>query len=214
MKTRLITLAALAALALPGVVFAGFEEDLASIQTDWAEANYEIQDKKAALAAFESLAQRAHSFAQANPDRAEPLVWEGIVLSSWAGKKGGLGALKLCKEARASLEAAEALDPAVLQGSVYTSLGTLYYRVPGWPVGFGDDDKAETYLRKALDLNPEGIDPNYFYGDFLAEQGEYDKARVYLEKAMAAPARPGRETADAGRREEIRQRLAEVATHS
>ena len=214
MKTRLITLAALAALALPGGAFAGFDDDLASIQADWAEANYRIQDDKAALAAFEALAQRAHSFAQANPDKAEPLVWEGIVLSSWAGKKGGLGALRLCKEARASLEAAEALNPAVLQGSVYTSLGTLYYRVPRWPIGFGDDDKAETYLRKALDLNPEGIDPNYFYGDFLAQQGKYDQARAYLEKAMAAPPRPGRETADAGRREEIRRRLAEVARHS
>lgn len=214
MKTPLITLAALAVLALPGAAFAGFDDDLASIQADWAEANYHIQDDKAALSAFEALARRAHAFAEANPDKAEPLVWEGIVLSSWAGKQGGLGALKLCKQARARLEAAEALDPAVLAGSVYTSLGTLYYRVPGWPVGFGDDDKAETYLRKALELNPEGIDPNYFYGDFLAEQGKYDEARVYLEKAMAAPPRPGRETADAGRREEVRQRLADVARHT
>ncbi|MFZ9061819.1 MAG: tetratricopeptide repeat protein, partial [Steroidobacteraceae bacterium] len=126
-----------------------------------------------------------------------------IVLSSWAGKKGGLGALKLCKEARASLEAAEALDPAVLQGSVYTSLGTLYYRVPGWPVGFGDDDKAETYLRKALDLNPEGIDPNYFYAEFLYEEGEYRDALAHLDRAASATPRPGRELADRGRQAEI-----------
>ena len=192
MKTPLLTIAALAALALPSLAQAGFQEDLASIQSDWAAANYEIQDKKEALAVFEALAGRAHALAEAYPEKAEPLVWEGIVLSSWAGKKGGLGALKLCKQARQSLEAAESLDPEVLEGSVYTSLGTLYYRVPGWPVGFGDDEKAETYLRKALALNPEGIDPNYFYGDFLAGQGKYDEARAYLEKAMAAPDRPGR----------------------
>ena len=36
------------------------------------------------------------------------------------------------------------------RGSAYTSLGTLYFKVPGWPVGFGDEEKAEELLRKAL----------------------------------------------------------------
>jgi tetratricopeptide (TPR) repeat protein len=214
MKTITLALAAFAALAVPGLALADFAEDLSAIQSDWAVANYQIEDKKEAVAAFENLAERAHAFSEAYPDRAEPLVWEGIVLSSWAGKKGGLGALKLCKQARERLEAAETIDAAALQGSVYTSLGTLYYRVPGWPVGFGDDEKAEAYLRKALELNPDGIDPNYFFGDFLAEQGKYAEARAYLEKAMAAPDRPGREAADAGRREEIRTLLDEVSRKS
>ena len=214
MKTFTTALVAIAALALPGLALADFAEDLSAIQSDWAAANYRIGDKKAAVAAFETLAERAHAFSETYPDRAEPLVWEGIVLSSWAGKKGGLGALKLCKQARERLEAAEAIDATALQGSVYTSLGTLYYRVPGWPVGFGDDDKAETYLRKALELNPDGIDPNYFFGDFLAEQGKYAEAKAYLEKAMAAPDRPGREAADAGRRDEIRTLLEQVAGRS
>ncbi len=214
MKTFTTALAAIAALALPGLALADFAQDLSAIQSDWAVANYRIEDKKAAVEAFETLAERAHAFSEAYPDRAEPLVWEGIVLSSWAGKKGGLGALKLCKQARERLEAAEAIDATALQGSVYTSLGTLYYRVPGWPVGFGDDDKAETYLRKALELNPDGIDPNYFFGDFLADQGKYAEAKAYLEKAMAAPDRPGREAADAGRRDEIRTLLEQVAGRS
>ena len=213
-RRSLASLALAALLALPGLALADFDEDLAAIQSDWAVANYDIPDKKAAAAAFESLADRAHALSEAHPDKAEALVWEGIVLSSWAGKEGGLGALKLCKQARARLEAAEAIDPSVLQGSVYTSLGTLYYRVPGWPVGFGNDDKAEAYLKKALDLNPDGIDPNYFYGDFLAEQGDYAGARAHLEKALAAPDRPGRDLADAGRRDEIRARLEEIAGRS
>ena len=52
-----------------------------------------------------------------------------------------------------------------------TSLGTLYYKVPGWPIGFGSDKKAREYLAKALDLNPTGIDPNYFMGEFLFDAG-------------------------------------------
>ncbi|MNY67214.1 Tetratricopeptide repeat protein [compost metagenome] len=82
--------------------------------------------------------------------------------------------------------------------------------MPGWPVGFGDDEKAEQLLKQALAINPNGIDPNYFYGDFLLDQGRKDEARAYLDKALAAPSRPGREVADEGRRGEIRERLAKL----
>ena len=42
--------------------------------------------------------------------------------------------------------------------------------MPGWPIGFGDKKKAEEYLKKALAANPDGIDPNFFYGDFLLDK--------------------------------------------
>jgi Tfp pilus assembly protein PilF len=82
--------------------------------------------------------------------------------------------------------------------------------VPGWPIGFGDDDKAEALLRKALEVNPDGIDPNYFYAEFLYEQGEYAEALEHLDRAAKAPARPGRERADQGRRAEIAALTAKV----
>jgi tetratricopeptide (TPR) repeat protein len=205
-------LATVLALVFASAAHADLARDLAGLQQDWARANYALSDKRAALEAFEMLAARAHALADTHPGRAEPLVWEGIVLSTWAGRKGGLGALRLAKQAREVLEAAEQRDPQALDGSVYTSLGALYYKVPGWPVGFGDKDKARTYLQKALEINPGGIDPNWFYGDFLVENGQSSEARVYLERALAAPDRPGRELADAGRRAEIRERLAQLET--
>jgi Tfp pilus assembly protein PilF len=146
-------------------------------------------------------------------DRAEPLVWKAIILSSHAGAVGGLGALGKVKEARRLLEQAEAIDPEALDGSVYTSLGSLYYQVPGWPVGFGSDEQAEKYLKKALSVNPDGIDPNYFYGDYLLEQKRYREAVGYLEKALQAPDRPQRAVADEGRRNEARNKLAEARKH-
>lgn len=185
---------------------AALETELAAIQHRWAEIQYQLpEDEKEK--AFEELAGEAEQFVKDYPDRAEPLIWQGIVLSTYAGAKGGLGALGLVKDARKSLEAALAIDEGALQGSAYTSLGSLYYQVPGWPVSFGDDDQAEKYLQKALAINPEGIDPNYFFGDYLLEQGEDTRAQVYLKKALSAPPRPGRETADAGRRREISERI-------
>lgn len=167
----------------------------------WAHANYEITDKSAQGEAAAQVAAEADALAKQNPDRAEPLVWEAIAKATQAGAKGGLGGLALAKESRALLEKAEKINPAALgDGSVYTSLGSLYAQVPGFPIGFGDPNKARAYLRKALAANPNGVDPNFFYGDFLMRQNDYAGAIAALKKAIAAPARPGREIADKGRK--------------
>jgi tetratricopeptide (TPR) repeat protein len=75
--------------------------------------------------------------------------------------------------------------------------------VPGWPIGFGDYEKAAELLQKALALNPDGIDSNYFWADYLIGQKRYAEARPALLKAQAAPSRPGRELADKGRQQDI-----------
>jgi tetratricopeptide (TPR) repeat protein len=187
-----------------------FDAELLNIQQAWAKKNYEIPAGDARVQAFDALEKRAEQFTHAHPGRAEALIWEGIIESSYAGAKGGLGALSLCKEARGNLEAALKIDPKALDGSAYTSLGTLYDKVPGFPLGFGDHDKAEQLLKKALELNPNGIDPNYFYAEYLFGRDRYQEALQYLDKAGKAPPRPGRETADKGRRAEIAALKAKV----
>lgn len=132
------------------------------------------------------------------------MVWEGIVYSSYATAKGGLGALSLAKHARKSYEEAIAINGDVMGGSVYTSLGVLYSKVPGWPIGFGSDQKALEYLERGLLMNPDGIDSNYFYAEFVfREKDDYLKAKQHLLKAKQAAPRPGRPKADLGRHQEI-----------
>jgi tetratricopeptide (TPR) repeat protein len=187
-----------------------FDVQLSAIQSEWARANYETPAGDARVRAFETLNERAAAFVKANPQRAEPLIWQGIVLSTYAGAKGGLGALKLARQSRTALEAAMKVDPNALDGSVYTSLGALYYKVPGFPLGFGDRDRARKYLEQALAISPNGLDANFFYGEFLLEEERYAQAREHLQKALRAPPRPGRELADAGRRREIEALLAKA----
>jgi tetratricopeptide (TPR) repeat protein len=187
-----------------------FDAELLSIQQAWAKVNYESPAGDARLQAFDALEKRAEAFTHQHPSRAEALIWEGIIESSYAGAKGGLGALGLAKEARGNLEAALKIDPRALDGSAYTSLGTLYFKVPRFPLGFGNHDKARELLTKALEINPNGIDPNYFYGEFLYEEGDYSKALQYLDRAAKAAPRPGREVADKGRHAEIAALTAKV----
>jgi tetratricopeptide (TPR) repeat protein len=199
----------IASLAFSVSAFAAMPQGVEELQHEWARIKYKMPQEKRADA-FEALAQKAEQVSANNSGKAEPLVWEAIILSSEAGERGGLGALSLVKKARGLLEQAEKIQPDALHGSIYTSLGSLYYQVPGWPVGFGDDEKARKYLQKALAVNPNGIDPNYFYGDFLMDQKDYQGAVKAFEKALAAPPRPTRTVADAGRRNEIQAVLAKA----
>jgi tetratricopeptide (TPR) repeat protein len=188
---------------------AGMSPELLALSESWAKIKYQLPEAQR-IDALEALSEKAKTLANAHPGEAEPLVWQAIIISTTAGEKGGLGALSLVKEAKALLEQAEAIEPETLEGSVYTSLGSLYYQVPGWPLGFGDDDEAERYLKMALAVNPEGIDPNYIYGDFLMQEKAYEEAAAAFKRALVAPPREDRPIADAGRRTEIEAALAEL----
>lgn len=184
-------------------------EDLVQLQQQWATVKYQQAPSVQTQHFAELIAQAEHVRTQ-HPDDARYFIWEGIIRATYAGSKGGMDALSEVKAAKKLFEQALALDDTALDGSAYTSLGSLYYQVPGWPIGFGSDKKAREYLLKGLEVNPNGIDSNYFYGDFLLQQKEYKAAVAVLEKALLAPPRPGREDADAGRRQEIAQALTKA----
>lgn len=184
-------------------------EDIKDLQSGWDQANYELTGEDQETR-FEQLIETADRLVAEKPDNAELLIWQAVIKSTFAGFKGGLGALGLAKDARRSLQKAMEINDKALQGSAYTSLGALYYQVPGWPLAFGSDKKARKLLEQALTMDPEGMDANYFYGDFLFHEKEYDKAKATLKKALNAPAREGREVADTGRRKEIEELLKKV----
>jgi tetratricopeptide (TPR) repeat protein len=198
-------LLAAASLGLPAHA-AGVDDAVQELQQGWESIRYQTptgeREKR-----FEALATRAHALSTANANKAETLIWEGIIVSSWAGEKGGLGALPLVKQAKALYEEAIQINDTALDGSAYNSLGVLYHKVPGWPIGFGDKKKASEMLQKALSINPQGIDANFFYGEYLLDNGKAQEATLHLQKALAAPERPGRALADQGRREEARALL-------
>lgn len=186
-----------------------FDAELLNIQQQWAKVNYQLENDTQEKQ-FDVLLATAEQFVVAHPRKAEAYIWLGIIQSSYAGAKGGLGALSLVKDAKKSLEHALEIDDTALQGSAYTSLGTLYHKVPGWPIAFGDDGDAKAMLEKAISINPQGIDTNYFYGEFLFDKKDYAGARIHLSSALSAAPRVNRALADESRRAEIAQLLAKV----
>lgn len=211
LRRKLFAALLLLASAAP-ISAASLDAELLDIQQAWARINYSTAPADQKATEFAQLATKAAALSASQPGRAEPMIWHGIALSSQAGAKGGLGALGLAKEARSVLEASLKVDATALAGSAHTSLGTLYHKVPGFPIGFGDDKKARKHLESALRLNPTGIDPNFFYAEFLLDKGETALAIKHLKLAQAAPSRPGREAADAGRRQEIATMLGKAGS--
>jgi len=184
------------------VAHAGQASPILTLQKKWAEATYALEGD-AKEKAFIALLKQADKAVFEQPKRAGVFIWRGIIKSSFAGVKGGLSALSLIKEAKADLEQSLLLDDRALSGSAYTSLGTLYFKAPGWPLSFGDDDKAKKLLEKALTINPNGIDSNYFYAQFLDDNNKPLLAKRYYIKAQLAPKRASRLIADKGRQAEI-----------
>lgn len=188
------------------------DDRVAVLQRSWDHINYEVP-QGTRLAEMARLNSQADAVVAASPGCAEPLIWSAIITASEAGLRGGLGGLGLAREARTLLERAEAINPRALNGAALTSLGSLYAQVPGAPIGFGNRTRARTYLQRALSIAPNDVDANYFMGDLLNREHDYAGAARSLERALAAPARPGRAAADRGRKAEARTLLAQVRTH-
>lgn len=189
---------------------ASMQSELHGIAQQWAHITYQLKDDDAKEEQMRSLADVTDKVVAEFPDRAEPLIWAGIVASSEARYAGAFSALHFAKQSRDLLEKAGRIDFRALDGGVPTSLGALYYMVPGFPIGFGDNDKARRYLEQAVEMSPNGLDSNMLYGDFLYHEGEYNKAAEALKRGLTAPVNPDRPVWDAGRRAEIQALLKKV----
>lgn len=208
---------------LVGAVFASFaataadnvsfDDELLSIQREFDAASFSELSRGDRKAAFEALVEHAAKFSERYHDRAEAVAWNGIVLSTYAGEVGKLSAMKYAKAARDALHEAESMEPTALDGGLYASLGALYSKVPGGFVGFGDDELAAEYFEKALAVDSGNIDTNFFYGEFLIDQEQYEQATQVLSKALDAPQVSERPLFDSGRRDEIRALLETARDH-
>jgi tetratricopeptide (TPR) repeat protein len=193
---------------------AALNADILRLALDWEHVKFEVTDKDLQEKQMASLADRATSIVQQYQIRPEAAIWLGILISEQASMASENGspfkALGFAKHARDILEQAEKADPIVLDAGAPTSLGVLYYRVPGFPIGFGDKTKARQLLEEAIRNAPNGLDANYFYGDFLYEQHDYPQAEKVFQHALALPPHPERPIWDKSRRLVMHQDMGKM----
>lgn len=189
------------------------EAELASVRNEFDAAYFATTQKSARKSAFETLIDHAAALSARYPASADAAAWEGIVLSTYAGEVSAMSAMKYAKAARSALQRAEAIDGQALEGGLYASLGTLYSKVPGGFVGFGDDTLAAEYFAKAMEVDATALETNFFYGEFLVDQGKYAEAVPVLEQALTSPTIADRPLMDQTRRAEASKLLASAKAH-
>jgi tetratricopeptide (TPR) repeat protein len=180
------------------------------LQTKWEAIKFGVPEGDDQTKQMNALGEDADAVAARLPGMPEALIWDGIVTSERASMASTFYALGFAKRARDILEQAYSLDPARLDAGATTSLGVLYYRVPGFPIGFGDKARARQLLEQAVKLAPNGLDAWYFYGDFLYTQNELPKADEVLRHALKIPQHPDRPLWDKNRRLVIEELLAKI----
>jgi tetratricopeptide (TPR) repeat protein len=184
---------------------------------DWEHVKFQETDKNLQETQMAALANRAGEITQQYPGSPEAQIWLGIIISEQASMASENGspfkALGFAKHARDILEKVEKIDPVALDAGAPTSLGVLYYRVPAWPIGFGDKAKARQLLQEAVKNAPSGLDANYFYGDLLMEQHEYAEAAKVFKYALTLPPHPDRPIWDKSRRLVMQEDLAKMQTN-
>jgi len=177
------------------------------LERAWATVYYQ-PDESRQKQAYPQLLAKAAALVEQYPDAAEPKIWQATIMSTNAAFESSLSALSTLKKAKTLLEEAISINPKAMDGAAYVTLGTLYYMLPGWPVSFGDDDKAEQLLKTSLLINPNGIDANYFYADFLLRQDREAEAEAFFHKAAQAPVRKHQVFADTQLKNEAKMALA------
>ena len=190
------------------------KSELFRLARDWEHVKLQVSDRDDQEKQMASLAQRAGQIAKQYENIPDPIVWVGIITSEQASLANDNGspikALQFAKRARDILEEVEKTNPETMDAGAPTTLGVLYDRVPGFPIGFGDKDRARYYLQEAIRSAPNGLDANFFYGDFLFKLGERSEAAKILERALTLPELSNRPLWDKSLRAAIRQTLSEI----
>lgn len=183
--------------------------DTYSYELQWSQCEYKT-DKDLQPQCFSQLVKALYQLHTLYPENADIQALWGINIASLAGVSGISKALKLIKQSKEVIEQALEMDPEALNGAPYVTLGAMYYRAPGWPLSFGDDDQAKLLLEQGVKRNPNNSSTLYFYADFLVTQGEKSKAIEILHRALDLPINPKYQIGDMGRREDIKQLLTSL----
>jgi len=172
-----------------GAVARTMAERVSKIEASWANTS-ETKPTTERENAFLSLVNDISDVVIAFPDQAEPLIIKSTILLTMAKDASSFVALGLVNQAKTLLDKAIQIDPKAREGSALVTMGVIYHKTPGWPIAFGDDQEAENYLLRALQVNPNGVSSNYYYAALLLEQGNEEQAASHLTKAVNAKLDP------------------------
>ena len=138
------------------------DADILAVAEEWARIKYLSKDDSERKEKMEVCGAKADALVTRYPGRVEALIWDGIVTSERASLTWGLSALNHASRARDLLLQAYKMDPKALDAGAPTSLGVLYYRVPGFPLGWEIPIRRVNFLKRLSGTRPMDGTPTIF----------------------------------------------------
>ncbi len=119
------------------------------------------------------------------PGRPEGHFWMAANMGALAESFGLVQGMKYRGKIKRELENVIAIAPGWQGGSPEAALGQWYFKVPR--LFGGSRAKAEEYLRRALQYNPDSRVALSFLADLVAADGRLDERRALLQRVIDAP---------------------------
>jgi tetratricopeptide (TPR) repeat protein len=118
------------------------------------------------------------------PNSAGVQFYSAANLGKWAEGNGVIAAARagVADKLKESAEKIIELDPNYEQGAGYYLLGIIHYKTPRIPLilTWPDNEKALTYLRKALELNPDRLSIQIALAEALLKTNKKQEALLLL----------------------------------
>lgn len=169
-------------------------DEINSIESEWANVFYHLsKTDDMAKKEYSRLISKAQHLGMRYPDATEPVFWEANILASRAEHENIFTALASINTAKTLLKKVIQKDASTLGGAALVTLSILYYEMP---LIYNDSSMAERYLKQALKINPNGVDPNYYYAEFLRSIDKIMLAIKYYKFVLSATVRSEQQFAD------------------
>lgn len=168
-------------------------DEINNIEYSWAKIYYSKQNSAEKQAGYQTLIDKVRTLKKQFPASKEAIFWEANLLASRAEHDNLLRALFTVKQAIDLLKSVIASDATTLDGAALVTLAIIYSEIP---LPFKDKIKAEKLFKKALQINPKSVDPNYFYAKFLRSSNRNSEAKKYFRLASRALIRSEQQYAD------------------
>jgi len=199
------TIVAFLLLTSSKLLASGVDSQIDQLESEWAKIYYSENSEQHNR--YPHLIKKATKISEEHPHAVEAVIWQAIIIATNAAYESPFKALSSIETAKELLEQSIKTQPEALEGAAFVVLATLYYMSPGWPISFGNQNRAELLFKEALKINPSSIDSNYFYADYLLSKDEVKDAQVYFKRAISAPVRHNQVYADTQLQEEARTAL-------
>ena len=125
------------------------------------------------------------------PDGLDGRLWLAVSLWNWTQANGLVNSLMTVPDIERNMNEVLTKDPGRDQAAAYTVLGRLYFKAPPRPLSVGDSSKAESYLKKSVELVPGRV-RNYLYlAEMYYDSKRFDEALKTVETGERLAPRSG-----------------------